>query len=304
MAGSSALFNQYNSLNQGTETLLKNRQDTVGKLRTKLENDLGINNRLKNIEDIRSKASDIQLRLDRLPTDLKNRTSGRLVTNAQLNRLTNSESQPLFNNLTNTTRFLGDEQAGLTSAQQQLTQRINDDNTLFQGLINQRNLNSNSLLQRALAAQQSEQAAAREAAARAAAAAQQRAMLDALSGGNTGSVSGASTQNTPIQSGVSDFQAYYKDAVRSGANPNDPAFASRIAQIAKIKNPALTPAQLQQLEKQVMASQKINTTSYDPFKNVQILSPRTALEQAMRGDGAGGIGGFLRGLFSPITGAH
>lgn len=246
---SSDLFGQSDQLTNQINKLIQGRGQNRSLARQRLENRYDIGGRQSTIEDIRRRTGDVERRLQALPQQLKNRTSGRLVSQGQLDRLTSAEQNPLMQALQGSTRQLGIEQQGLSDLQNIIQQRLGESDALYQDRLNQMRLQQQNVFSRAQAERALE-------AQRAAAAAQANALRDLY---NPAPVNdGTSNINAPTIAQPSDFQKFYRDAVRSGANSNDPAAASRIAQIAKQRFPNLTPTQLNQLEKQVMASQKLN----------------------------------------------
>ncbi len=78
----------------------KQKDDLYNKLRT----DFGYDDRVKNLDATRKSVMDAESLLTNLPTNIKQRTSGRLMTAGQTARLQAREQDPLVNQLTNLNR--------------------------------------------------------------------------------------------------------------------------------------------------------------------------------------------------------
>lgn len=79
----------------------------------KVKDEMGYDALQKSIEPIRQSIADTEGTLENLGSNLKTRTSGRLMTNAQLSRLKTAEQDPIIQQLSNLNRGLGVKQQGV-----------------------------------------------------------------------------------------------------------------------------------------------------------------------------------------------
>lgn len=80
----------------------------------KVKDTMGYDELQKSITPLRQSIADTEGTLENLGTNLKNRTAGRLVTNAQLSRLKSAESDPIIQQLSTLNRGLGVKQQGVS----------------------------------------------------------------------------------------------------------------------------------------------------------------------------------------------
>lgn len=111
------LDNQYNSV---VNTEPAARDAAIGKIKT----DTGYDTENQSLQQIKKSALDTQRTLDSLPQDVQRRTSGRLVTNSQLNHITSNEQTPLVKAYTNLQQSAGLKQGGLDSINNQIQQML------------------------------------------------------------------------------------------------------------------------------------------------------------------------------------
>lgn len=287
MAGSSQLFQQAEQLQKNLNRQINQRGQARRAQRGRLEQRFDVGGRRQTIEDIRRRSADVERRLEGLPQQLQGRTAGRRVTQAQLDRLTSAEQDPLLQALRGTTRQLGTEQQGLSDVENQIAQRLGEGEDLFRLRLQQGQTNLQNLLNRAQAERSLE--AQRRAAAQAAALQQQ--LIDSQIAASQ------PTGTTEAAVGPSDFARGFSSLTRT----LDPSVPSQLSQIAQARNPNLSPAALSQIEQIALANQRlqrgVQQSAQTPFGTNNSLS--NALNNALNPQGGqiGGIGGFLRGLF-------
>lgn len=80
---------------------------------SRIKQEQGYEDRLKTLENLRRATYDTEKTLSQLPSDIQNRTRGRLITAAQQNRVTSKEREPLAATLANLSRSQDVEQQGV-----------------------------------------------------------------------------------------------------------------------------------------------------------------------------------------------
>lgn len=142
------------------------RQQGVDKIKT----DTGYTDRLRNLESVDKQILDTNRALQSVDEDTQNRTNGRIVTQAQLNGLTNNARMPISKNLMNFSQTRDSQQTGLDRVNSQIqdwtTNFNNDANTNLQtkqgnyaALFNKYKMDTDAEAQRQAQAQASSQAA-------------------------------------------------------------------------------------------------------------------------------------------------
>lgn len=113
-----SVWNSYNDLNSQAKDLAGGYEGGVTNAQNTVRNNLGYDSQQKNLNNIRQSVANTENTISTLPQNVQQRTAGRLVTNAQLNRITSAEQDPLV-------KQLGNLNNGLNVAQQ----GVNDINT-------------------------------------------------------------------------------------------------------------------------------------------------------------------------------
>jgi hypothetical protein len=108
-----AALEQLQNLSNQTISTVQGAQQAQKEGLAKIKADQGYDTRLKAVEDLRRSTYDTEKVLSQLPADIQNRTRGRLVTNAQQNRITSKEKEPLALTLANLARSQDVEQQGV-----------------------------------------------------------------------------------------------------------------------------------------------------------------------------------------------
>ncbi|MGV8142964.1 MAG: hypothetical protein ACP5NS_05025 [Candidatus Pacearchaeota archaeon] len=80
----------------------------------KVRDEMGYDELMKSIQPIRQSIADTEDTLTNLGSNLKTRTAGKLMTNAQLSRLKSAESDPIIEQLSSLNRGLGVKQQGVS----------------------------------------------------------------------------------------------------------------------------------------------------------------------------------------------
>lgn len=122
---------------------IKSRGGQRSALRDKLEQERGLDDRRQNLDSIRKTVLDTERQLSGLADDVGTRTRGRLMTNAQKNRLISKEREPLAGSLADLSRQEETSAVGLDRILGDINQLLASDeadyNSRLQWLMNQRN---------------------------------------------------------------------------------------------------------------------------------------------------------------------
>ena len=110
----------YSDLNSQVSNALAAEPAARQQFQTGLESQYGLPAKQADLESIRRSSMETDKLLADLPTQLKQRTSGMLMTSGQLGRLQSTEQAPLAQNLANLNRRESVASTGLTSIQQMI----------------------------------------------------------------------------------------------------------------------------------------------------------------------------------------
>lgn len=122
-------MDEYNRISKQIEDAQKNyattRDAKIGELKTSY----GYDDRIKSLDSIRKSVAENEGMLESLPENVRQRTAGSLMTNAQLQRRTAAEQNPLITALSSLSRNQGVQQQGLNDIDAQLKDAMN---TMYQ----------------------------------------------------------------------------------------------------------------------------------------------------------------------------
>lgn len=128
--------------NQQISSLLANEPKNRENYLSNLRNQYSYQDRMNRLEGIRKNVASTDQMLQNLPEQLKQRTSGRLMTQGQLSRLQSTETEPLAKTLAQLASSQNTEQAGLNDINslisQAMTQRGQDVSNIYGELSNLR----------------------------------------------------------------------------------------------------------------------------------------------------------------------
>lgn len=115
--------NATNSIIAAGDEFAKKRNETQQNLRQQY----GYEDRVKALENAKRSVFQTNKLLRDLPTDVKRRTAGRLITNSQLNRVTAAEQAPLARQAADLESAAGEEERGLSQIGKYISDALNED---------------------------------------------------------------------------------------------------------------------------------------------------------------------------------
>jgi len=161
MALSDDLFNKYQQILSERTSKIQGRQSEEAAKKLSLEEEKGLGVKRSQLDDIRARATDVERRLEELPENLKRRTSGRLLTDAQLSGL-----------------ITADVQTSIRDAESAIENAINLDRDYYNQLLSGYETEAGNLYSRAMTERQLEENARQAELARQAAIRQANAQLE------------------------------------------------------------------------------------------------------------------------------
>lgn len=144
------MFDEYNNLNTQLNKLVGDYTQGSDARSNDLKKQYGYFDAINNLDNIRKSVANTDQMLTDLPQNLRQRSAGRLITNAQFSRIKAAEQDPLVQQLTNLNRGLDVGQQGVNDIrsiiQDELSRYDNNFKTTYGNLDTQRNLAFNRAL--------------------------------------------------------------------------------------------------------------------------------------------------------------